>query len=674
VERCDAVDHDCDGLPDNDIAVLDWYLDDDGDGFGDGGVQRTCDDLAATHALTDGDCDDADPEVFPGADEVCNGSDDDCNGVDDDLADLPEWFPDYDGDGFGQWTDTPLRACQAAPPWVSDPTDCDDGDPLVFPRAVERCDVRDDDCDDVVDDGLPLAEVYADDDGDGWGRDEEDRWGCASAADFSIDPGDCDDADPAVHPGATELCNHDDDNCNGLVDEDAGAQPAWFDRDLDGWGDPFDGPHAACPQDLAGQPLATRAGDCDDSDDHAHPGAVESCDGLEDDCDDATAPSCARFTTFRWSVWRGPSLQDLDRIDADETTCPSDTDTWMSPWYGLQPDGTEVPGGVTFVDGTKLYLQWDTADAAFVAFPELGVFDLPPSGSLALNGWFDLDLDGIAMSSDGQDVRHVALDPVDYPFTMDPQCARVPLPRGLFPGSSATTPIAPARSLQCGLDAFTDHPQCESCAAPADGNPGWALGSDQAAFSSASGPYPGVGASHVVHGWPVLLPADADIWTRSLVRTDGRLTGQVEVAFGPSHEDACSAAGGAVPATPVLPDGDFHAVDWHHGRADETRSPWSRRRILTPMAWARPTLRVDDAGGETGLALFEDLELWCCGAGCGRCIDLDGDGHGPWCGAQDWDCDDTDPLAYPGAPGGSDCNAGSWWAQTCGIGPLPPPP
>lgn len=119
-----------------------------------------------------GDCDDGDPTVKPGAPEICDEKDNDCNGVVDDSP------TDLDGDL--------ANLCQ----------DCDDSDPAVAPGGLEFCDGKDNDCNGVVDDVSDL-------DGDGF--------------DFCVD---CDDEDSEVFPGRAEVCfNGKDDDCDTSIDE-----------------------------------------------------------------------------------------------------------------------------------------------------------------------------------------------------------------------------------------------------------------------------------------------------------------------------------------------------------------------------------------------------------------------------------------------------------------------
>ncbi len=135
------------------------------------------------------DCDDSDPVVYPGADEICDsGIDEDCDGLVD-LMDT-DCCDDDDGDGYID------ADCGGS--------DCDDSDVDTYPGADEFCDGKDNDCDGTIGDD------EADADGDGW----------------MICAGDCDDTAPDVHPGVMESavagnCDDDQDNdCDGLVDTD----------------------------------------------------------------------------------------------------------------------------------------------------------------------------------------------------------------------------------------------------------------------------------------------------------------------------------------------------------------------------------------------------------------------------------------------------------------------
>lgn len=190
--------------PTHDSALDSGEVDLDGDGFAEG----------------EGDCNDGDPAVYPGAPEHCDGVDEDCDGaVDQDATDAPTWYVDADGDGFGD-PDVSTRACDAPSGYVGDATDCDDGDAAVHPGGVERCDTEaDDDCDGVSHeaDAEDAHDWRPDADRDGFGDSSAPPTrSCVQPGDMVADASDCDDADPEIRPTARDVCNDGiDQDCTG---------------------------------------------------------------------------------------------------------------------------------------------------------------------------------------------------------------------------------------------------------------------------------------------------------------------------------------------------------------------------------------------------------------------------------------------------------------------------
>ena len=225
---CDPFpDNDCDGVDDSNEVDLDA----DGASFCDG----DCDDGSPAFNIRDedgdgvttcgdpADCDDLDPNNYPGNTELCDGFDNDCDGA-------PESSSDADGDG--------VTVCAG---------DCDDNNPSVAPGQTDLCDGLDNDCNGVVDDN------YNDSDADGVA--------------YCVD---CDDTNASVYPGAPEICDAADNNCDGAVDEG-------FDADGDGYA------NVSAPGCLAA--WGSNA-DCDDTRATVYPGAADICDGiLDNNCD-----------------------------------------------------------------------------------------------------------------------------------------------------------------------------------------------------------------------------------------------------------------------------------------------------------------------------------------------------------------------------------------------------
>ncbi len=291
-ELCNGEDDDCDGDVDEDDAIdaTTWYVDADGDFFGDNAIVVQACNQPQGFAGNDEDCDDTDPAVNPQAAEVCDSVDNDCDGdVDeDDAIDAPTWYLDTDDDGYGdpsEWT----VACDQPQGYAAVGTDCDDNAPTVYPGADEYCNGGiDDDCDGAVDenDAVDAISWYLDADGDGYGDPTLSVVGCSPPPSFVDDDTDCDDGDAAQFPGADEYCNGEDDDCDGDVDEDDAVDALnWYDdADGDGYGDAVTG-QLGCEGDADD---VTDPGDCDDTDPDVNPAAEEICNGIDDDCDQTT--------------------------------------------------------------------------------------------------------------------------------------------------------------------------------------------------------------------------------------------------------------------------------------------------------------------------------------------------------------------------------------------------
>ena len=128
------------------------------------------------------------------------------------------WFPDRDEDGFGDGS-RPVQACEAPLGFVDVAGDCDDGCEDCNPGSAEVCDEVDHDCDGPVDDGEAVGSLpwCLDQDGDGFGADDDASWRCEQPPNRIEQGGDCADDDAEVHPGATDMClDGIDSDCDGF--------------------------------------------------------------------------------------------------------------------------------------------------------------------------------------------------------------------------------------------------------------------------------------------------------------------------------------------------------------------------------------------------------------------------------------------------------------------------
>ncbi len=308
-EVCDSIDNDCDRATDDADASLDtstgsaWYADSDRDGYGNAGdVTRAC--LAPSGRVANStDCDDAAVSVNPAATELCNDLDDDCDALVDDadptLAGFStsRWYADLDGDGYGDPT-SPRNTCDSPVGYVANALDCNDAAASISPAATEVCNDRDDDCDGSIDDSdssLSVASTttwYADSDRDGYGTNSTFARTCDAPTGYVATAGDCNDGAVAISPAATEVCDSVDNDCDGRTDDadsslSAASTSSWYtDADGDGYGS-----GTATRACLAPAGTVAVSTDCDDSTSGTYPGAPESWDCTDQDCDGNALPT-----------------------------------------------------------------------------------------------------------------------------------------------------------------------------------------------------------------------------------------------------------------------------------------------------------------------------------------------------------------------------------------------
>jgi streptogramin lyase len=286
-ELCDGADNDCDGQVDENIQYIPFWVDADGDGFGDPESESvtSCSPLDG-FAPNRTDCDDTSDTVFPRAEDLCDGIDNNCDlRIDDDAEFFLTW-PDNDEDLYGDADNDGALRCELIEGWVDNSDDCNDFDPNSNPEGVEVCDLRDNNCDGVVDEGTGVLILYLDLDEDGWGASAaRPRAACEPIDGYVGVRGDCDDTNEGVFPGAVETCNGVDDDCDGVADNLISAPLTfWADQDRDGFGDSARIANGcAAPTGYVGNP-----NDCDDTRSDVYPEAAESCDGVDNNCDTVT--------------------------------------------------------------------------------------------------------------------------------------------------------------------------------------------------------------------------------------------------------------------------------------------------------------------------------------------------------------------------------------------------
>ena len=221
-EVCDGKDNNCNGTVDDGIASTPTTC---GVGVCAATGQSTCQNGKMVNTCTAGT-----PQTEgPIGDPTCgDGLDNDCNGLTDtaDSKCASTVCIDRDGDGYGANGDPSCPNGTAI--------DCNDRKASVNPGAVEVCDGVDNNCDGQIDEGVQKT-YYKDADRDGYGDPSVSKQSCKKPSGYVKNNTDCNDSNPRIHPGVSEICDGKDNNCDGQIDE--GVQKTYYkDSDGDGYG------------------------------------------------------------------------------------------------------------------------------------------------------------------------------------------------------------------------------------------------------------------------------------------------------------------------------------------------------------------------------------------------------------------------------------------------------
>ena len=290
---------------------------------------------------------------------------------------------------------------------TSDEYDCAPDNADIHPGAEEVCDGIDNNCDGSVDDGM-LLYFYGDADADGFGNHGLRIEACEAPEGYLADNTDCDDTDATVYPGASEVCDDIDNDCDNLVDDSdpdvdlSTAGTFYADHDGDTYGA---GPGVESCSTPVG--FVDNADDCDDDNGDAYPGNTETWyDGVDGDCggeDDYDADA------------DGEAPYDQGGTDCDDTDSATNQAAGNCRASCTPPSATTLttydPSGVTD-------LQFDEDCLAYLTTVISGtdyIYAISSTGTETVhNGTSNHDIGSVAVDPSGTGYFAVSYNNVGY--------------------------------------------------------------------------------------------------------------------------------------------------------------------------------------------------------------------------------------------------------------------
>ena len=323
-EQCDGIDNNCAAGADEGVERT-YYVDSDGDGYGNGDVIQLACSVPEGYVLDNTDCNDnplaaggsawEDKIFFIDRDGDTAGSletgvvcvdpadvtpdgysltSDDCNDNNFNLQTASRYFVDVDGDDYGVGLGE-VFCPDSLDHYATQGGDCDDSRTGVNPGIVEtsaaQCDGVDNDCDGSVDESLTFT-YFQDEDSDNYGNPLRTSDACLQPDGYVGNADDCQPLVNGINPDALEVCDGQDNDCDGSIDfysdgvSVCSADTYFCDADGDGHiSQSVSGSGASLPNNCVRASSIMRT-DCDDSTSAISPDDAEICgDGIDNNCD-----------------------------------------------------------------------------------------------------------------------------------------------------------------------------------------------------------------------------------------------------------------------------------------------------------------------------------------------------------------------------------------------------